>query len=348
MGVRALIDGTGAVGARAARQLLSSDDVEHLALFDPDRARSRAVSEAMAQADRVVVVDPGPAGDLPADAFAGIDVVVLAGPPGPAAHRHTAERALEQAVQVVSTSDDIADVRDLLRMDAEARERGLSVVVGAGFVPGLSCVLARHAASSFDQVDEIHVARLGTGGPACARQHHDALSADAIDWRDGAWAERPGGSGRELCWFPDPVGGRDCYRAGLPDALLLVPAFSHVQRVTARLAATRRDRMTSWLPMLRRPHPEGTLGALRVEVRGRRGQARDAAVFGAIDRPALAAGAVAANAAMWAVSRRFARAGAAGLAELVDDPVPFLRSLAERGVRAAVFEGAGVTDPAMP
>ncbi len=346
MGVRALVAGTGAVGARAARQLLSSDDLEHLTLFDPDRARSTAVSEAMAQPERVSVIEPDPDGTCPAGAFGDADVVVLAGPRGPAAHRRSAERALEHASHVVSTSDVIADVRDLLRMDVEARERGLSVVIGAGFAPGLSCILARHAAAAFDEVDEIHVARLGTGGPACARQHHDALSADAIDWRDGAWAERPGGSGRELCWFPDPVGGRDCYRAGQPDALLLVPAFSHVQRVTARLSATRRDRMTSWLPMLRRPHPEGTLGALRVEVRGRRGQARDAAVFGAIDRPALAAGAVAANAAMWAATRRFARAGAAGLAELVEDPVPFLRALADRGVRAAVFEGAGVADPA--
>jgi saccharopine dehydrogenase-like NADP-dependent oxidoreductase len=346
--IRALIAGTGAVGARAARQLLSTEDVDQLALFDPDPARAHAISEALAQADRVSVVDPEGDGTLPPEELADVDVLVLAGPPGQAAHRLLAERALEHGTHVVSASDAIADVRDLLRMDAEARERGLSAVVGAGFAPGLSCILARHAAASFDQVDEIHVARLGTAGPACARHHHDALSADAIDWRDGAWAERPGGSGRELCWFPDPVGGRDCYRAGLPDALLLVPAFSHVQRVTARLSATRRDRWTSWLPMLRPPHPEGTLGAIRVEVRGRRGPARDAAVLGAIDRPALAAGAVAATAAVWAVAGRFSRPGAAGLAELVDDPVPFLRSLADRGVRAAVFEGAAVAGSAGP
>jgi hypothetical protein len=34
------------------------------------------------------------------------------------------------------------------------------------------------------------------------------------------------------------------------------------------------------------------------------------------------------------------RAGAGGLAELLEEPVPFLRELARRGVRAAVFEGA--------
>jgi hypothetical protein len=58
-----------------------------------------------------------------------------------------------------------------------------------------------------------------------------------------------------------------------------------------------------------------------------------------IDRPAVAAGAVAAVAAVWAATGRFARPGAAGLAELVTDPVPFLAELSRRGIKAAVFEG---------
>jgi hypothetical protein len=134
--------------------------------------------------------------------------------------------------------------------------------------------------------------------------------------------------------------GIDCYRAGLPDALLLVPAFPDARRVTARLGANRRDRLTSWLPMLRPPHPEGGPGAVRVEVRGTQGAAREVRVLGAVDRPAVGAGAVAAVAAWWSVERRFVRPGAAGLAVLLADTVPFLAELARRGVRAAVFEGA--------
>jgi hypothetical protein len=214
-------------------------------------------------------------------------------------------------------------------------------VVGAAFAPGLTDLLAAHAAASFDAVDEVHVAKAGTGGPACARAHHRALRGREVrDWRDGAWMVRRAGSGRELCWFPDPVGAADCYRAAVPDALLLVPAFPGVQRVTGRVGANRRDRLTSWLPMLRRPHPEGATGAARVEVRGRRGTGRDTVVLGALDRPAVAAGAVAALAAVWTVEGRLRRHGAAGMAELVE-PLPFLLELARRGVRAAVFEGAG-------
>ena len=129
------------------------------------------------------------------------------------------------------------------------------------------------------------------------------------------------------------------YRGGFPEPLLLTTAFPSVQRVTARAGANRRDRLTARLPMLRRPHPEGGLGALRVEVRGRRGSARDEYVLGAIDRPGVAAGAVAAMAAAWVGEGRLIRPGAGGLAELVE-PTPFLASLAERGVKAAVFEGS--------
>lgn len=329
--MRVVLLGAGAVGARAARQLLSSPDagVEQLTVVDVNERHAAAVCASLGDTSRVGTWDP--------EALAPGDVVVLAGPTG---HRRRAEEALERNAHVVSAADDVEQVRALLGLDPEARERGVSVVVGAGFAPGMACVLARHAATSFDAVDEIHVAKSGTGGPACARAHHQALGSWAIDWRDGAWQRRPGGSGRELAWFPDPVGGQDCYRAALPDSLLLVPAFPGVRRVTARMSATRRDRLTTKLPMLRPPHPEGAIGAIRVEVRGRRGSGRDVRVLGAIDRPAIAAGAVLAVAAQWAVENSFRRTGAGGLGELLDDPVPFLSELARRGVRAAVFEGA--------
>jgi hypothetical protein len=233
----------------------------------------------------------------------------------------------------------MADVRALLDLDPEARERRRLVIAGAGFSPGLSCLLALHAASEFDTVEEVHVAKVGTGGPGCARVHHRSLGGDAVDWRDGAWVRRRGGSGRELLWFPDPVCAQDCYRAALPDALLLAPALPGTQRVTVRVGATRRDRLTGRLPMLRRPHPEGVIGAIRVEVRGTRGQVRDGRVLGVIDRPAIAAGTVAAVTAAWAAAGRLDGVGTTGLAGCVSDPLPFLRDLRDRGVRAAAFEG---------
>ena len=57
------------------------------------------------------------------------------------------------------------------------------------------------------------------------------------------WTRRPGFSGRELLWFPDPIGGRDCYRAALVDPLLLAPHFVDADRtvLNTRLSLARID-----------------------------------------------------------------------------------------------------------
>lgn len=327
--MRVAVLGAGAVGARTVRQLASSEAVSHIVVADLDDTRSEQTVRAIAEPRRVTARST----DSWAD---GADIGVLCMPAG--SHRSAAERLLEQGSHVVSVSDDVDEVAALLALDDEARVRDRSVVIGAGFAPGLTCLLAAHAATNFDLVDEVHVAKSGTAGPACARAHHRALTGEALDWRAGAWQRRRAGSGRELCWFPDPVGGQDCYRAALPDAQLLLGAFPGVERITARVAATRRDRLTAGLPMLRKPHPEGTIGAVRVELRGRRGTAHDVSVLGAMDRPGVAAGCVAAVAAVWAGEGRLRRPGAAGLAELAE-PVPFLSELSRRGVRAAAFDG---------
>jgi len=314
--------GVGATGARAGRQLASAPEVTQLVLGGPG-GRPDLLRRSLGTAART------------GDALKGTDLVVLAGPAG--THVEAARQALDHGAHVVSTSDAIAEVEALLALGDRATAAGRSVVVGAAFSPGLSCVLARHVAGWVDEVDELHLARFGTGGPACARQHHRALAQKAVDRRDGRWVRRRGGSGRELAAFPDPVCSLDCYRAALPDAVLLHRAFPDAQRITARQAANRRQRLTALLPMLIRPHPEGRIGAVRVEVRGRRDGAVVAEVVGAIDRPAVAAGAVAGLAARWCLQGRIPP-GAAGLAEVVD-PVPFLHQLGELGVRAAVFEG---------
>ncbi|MEJ7721753.1 MAG: hypothetical protein WKF58_15605 [Ilumatobacteraceae bacterium] len=156
-------------------------------------------------------------------------------------------------------------------------------------------MLARWLASELATCDEIHVATHGTAGPSCAREHHRALGSSATGWHDGTWIERRGGSGRELCWFPEPVGAYDCYRADLAEPTTLHRALPNVTRISARASATRRDRFTSWLPMLTPPHREGRVGALRAEARGARADGgRATLIAGIAERVGTASGATAA------------------------------------------------------
>lgn len=265
----------------------------------------------------------------------GAGVVVLAAP-GPGLSLAT--DSIAAGAPVVSVSDAPSEVRSLMGLGARARERGVPLVLGAGMAPGLSCLLAAWAARRLDEVMEVHVASLGTAGPACATRRHAALREPAEEWHEG-WERKMASSGRELVWFPGQSGA-DCYRVNRADPLLLVQALPGLRVVTTRAAASRRDRFTSRLPMLRPPHPEGTVGAVRVEVRGRKAGAAETIVVGASGRPALLAGAVVAGAAVRAAQGAL-RPGAGGLASQVPAPAEFLAELAERGVQVMTFEGSG-------
>ena len=323
-----LIVGAGATGTRAARQIVRTSPDCTVSLIDD--AEGVAVKAAR---------ELGPNVSATPDSRRDFDAVVIATRAG--SHAEIAQQFISHAQVIVSVADSIADVRDLLDLDDLARVHGCRVAVGAGMMPGLTDVLAAHGRRWFDEVREIHVSKFGTGGPDCARQHHRALKGLCFDWRGDQWQRRPGGSGRELAWFPSPVEAADCYRAALGDPLLLIRSHPTVERITSRMAATRRDRLTMQLPMLRSPHPEGLLGAVRVELRGIKDGAQIELVLGSSERPAVAAGAVAASAVEELLNRND-QFGSRGLAEWVD-PTPFLHGLRSRGIRCEIFVGADET-----
>ena len=269
--------------------------------------------------------------DLPAE----IVVLAMGG-----AHASRAAELVRSGVHVVSTSGALDDVRAMLDLDDEARAAGSTLVVGAAVSPGLSGLLARYLVAEMTGCDELHIALHGTAGPACAREHHDALAGWSVGWHDDDWIERsPAGSGRELCWFPEPVGARDCYRAGIPDPVLLHRGFPTVRRISARVSATRRDRLTARFPMLSPPHREGGVGALRVEARGHDAEgARVTSIVGIAELIGTAASAVAAAFVDHVATGR----APAGVVTSADRDVPageLLRAVGRGGVRVQSFTG---------
>lgn len=325
--------GLGATGTHVVRSLLTST-TGAVHVYD---VRDDAVDQACALHAGGRVVGHQTAEGLLDEASA----LVLATPTG--GHGVVAAEAVRRRVSVVSLSDDLGDVRDLFDLDDAAKAADVSIVVGAGMAPGLTCVLARHAADGLDEVAEIAVAKAGTGGPACARQHHRAMKQTAWDWCDEKWLERRGGSGRDLVWFPPPIGARDSYKAALPSPLLLQRTFPEASRLVSRVTATRRDRMTSRLPMLRPPHADGGPGAVRVEVRGRLDGRFETVVYAVATSPSHGAGVMGAVAASALQSNALmqdgeVRRGSFGLSEL-DEPARLLHACRAFGVRVMTFDG---------
>lgn len=310
--------GYGVTGRRVAFHLLR--DRTRVAVFDPQ----------VVGAPRGAIV-VGHASDL-----AVTDVVVLC---HPSPHAQLAAEYVNAGVSVVSMSADLTDVRVLVDLDDVARRSGAALIVGAAMSPGLSALLADHLVRQLHVAEEIHVATHGTAGPACAAQHHEVLGETAIGWHDGAWIERPGGSGRELDWFPEPIGARDCYRAALPDPFLLHRSFPGASRISARVSGTRRDRLTARLPMLTPPHAAGDFGAVRVEVRGAEASGARSTVIAGASGPTGDLAAAVATASVEACLRGSLEPGVHVVGQHDLDPVGMLRRVVDLGVALQEFTG---------
>ena len=328
-----LLAGAGAVGARAARQLTDTPGIDRVLIVE--RRASQAELVVAAMGPRAEVLEWDADSPLPA----AVNAVASTLPAG--CEQPVASRALEAGVPFASAGDDEHDLVGLRSLTETARRSGVAIIAGCGLAPGLADVLARHAADAFDEVDEIGVARAGMSGDACIATASRALRTSAAELRDGVYEESRWRGGHELVWFPEPIGPRECERVAT-GVHLLSAAVPDASRITVRLA---RDDTGARQRFMRKRDPEGSWGAIRVEVWGRRGTAREPIVYGAIERTAIATGTVlgVTTAALAGVLPGVLApsAGVFGLGA-VAQPRAFLAELSRRGVKAAIFEGVPV------
>jgi hypothetical protein len=328
-----LLVGAGAVGGRAARQLVETSGIDRLLVADARSTRAAQVVEIMGARAETIEWHAGTG--LPE----GVDAVATAVPAGDDVT--VVRDAIDAGVPCVTATDDTATIQLLLELDAAAREHGVPVVIGAGLAPGLGDLLLRHACDAFDVVDDVNIARWGVAGEASASTVRVALAERGAELRDGRVEPLAKRGGEELVWFPDPVDARACEPVsnGLE---LLLQAAPDLDRATVRFAPPEKAART-WP---RRSDPVNEWGAVRVEAWGRRGAARDAVVYGAIERTEVAAGTVlaltTASLARALPGLVVPTAGVHGLGA-VAHPRAFLAELSRRGVKVAVFEGVAVT-----
>jgi siroheme synthase (precorrin-2 oxidase/ferrochelatase) len=323
-----VVGGTGEVAGRAIRQLLDSEGVDDVVVLSNDESRAERVAGVFGER---VEGRGWSRGALPDCA-----VVVSARP----SDEDLASAALDAGVPFVSVDDDQRMIFHLLGMNAAVADAGLTFAIGAGLVPGLGDLLARHALAEFDHVDEIRVARAGAAGPMSVATLKRELREAGVDRHAGEYRTRTGPTD-ELVWFPEPIESVECQLVVL-GLRLLVDAFPDVDRISVLAGGVNgsdRLRFTR-----RRGGEEAEWGAARVEVWGSTGGTHRPVVYGLVDRTSVAAGTVLALTALRIAGigyRRVDERGVHGLASLFE-PVPFLADLAVRGVRGARFEGAPV------
>ncbi len=224
-----LTGGGGEMGAAAARVLAGSDAIEGLVLADLDESRAQAVADGCGPKTSTLALDISDAAAL-SGALEGIDIVLNTAGPFYRLGRPVLEAALAAGCHYLDICDDWEPTLKMLELDEEARDCGLTAVVGMGASPGTSNLLAVKAMNECDTVERVLTGwRAGAGVPrptpkdpepetTAAVQHwvHNC-SAPIKVWRRGelvdAWGleqlELPyPGRGAEpvwLCGHPEPL-----------------------------------------------------------------------------------------------------------------------------------------------
>lgn len=326
--------GLGVVGRRVAERLLRRHDLGALLLVDDDprrraeagkRLRQRA--ELLGRECRIVEATPGSGGegDRASRSLGRLDAVALCVPGGVG---RWSRPALEAGAALVVASPLWTSLLELEELDAEARERGVAVVAGAGPIGGLDLLVARACAARLDVVEDVRLAAAGWAGPGCRAEQEEALRRGGVDRIAGGRQALPPRGGAGIWWFPAPLGPLEASAADLLTSEVggrLFPTGDVRARLAPRVGRGRR------------------LGGLLIEVRGRRAGVLEVRSVGVVDDMAALSAVVVCGAIGEIFAGRLGGPGTVAFAERVVDPGATLGRLVDEGVRLAEFDG--LSDP---
>ncbi len=215
------------MGSVTIRDLIEVDDIEEVICGDIAIERARKLATRLGS-DKLTVqkVDVRDKDEL-RRVMRNVDVV---------ANATYYELNLHVMTAAIEVGIDYADLGGLyymtlkqLEYDEEAREVGITAILGIGEDPGISNIMARHSANTLDRVDEIHI-RDGelTLAPIMFKYSVptilDEYTLEPVVFRHGRYEKVPPLSGEEVFNFPEPVGKRKCYYA-LHSEIATLPKF---------------------------------------------------------------------------------------------------------------------------
>ncbi|KAA1427800.1 saccharopine dehydrogenase family protein [Nocardioides antri] len=265
------VGGAGSMGRWAVRTIARLGTASVLTVADIDLDRAERVVASVGGPTRALRLDATDPEQLRA-AFAEHDVVVNTMGPFATFVRPVLQAALDSDCHYLDINDDWQPTIEAFDFDADARRRGLHVVVGLGGSPGVTNLCAAHAADRLDVVHELHtgwklsgatiVDEPGFPAPAAsaAVEHWLHQCAQPIRaWVDGAPGSVEPVEQVDLC-FPG-LGVVTAYTMGHPEPITLPKAypglrsslnlqsgpawlFDYLREVSARFAAGEIDLRT--------------------------------------------------------------------------------------------------------
>jgi saccharopine dehydrogenase-like NADP-dependent oxidoreductase len=158
------LGGSGNMGRTAVKTILEMGNVDELIVADSDAVRTNSfVGETKDRRVRARVIDVTDTEAL--EALMGeADVVMNTIGPYYRFGVPIVQAAIKTGRHYTDINDDYRPTEEVLKMDDQARTADITALIGIGASPGLTNILARHAANQLDTVDYIQTAWGSTGG----------------------------------------------------------------------------------------------------------------------------------------------------------------------------------------
>ncbi len=149
-----ILGGAGGVGLPAARRLASSDLVSEMVLAGRSADAAGAAAAEVGDKAMGVRVDLHD-GERLSEVASGCDLVVNASGPDFETPLPALRAAIGAGAHYCDAAADGHTTERALELDADAARAGVAALVGIGWAPGATNLLAKHAASRLGEVDEV-------------------------------------------------------------------------------------------------------------------------------------------------------------------------------------------------
>jgi len=215
--MRALVFGSGLMGATIARDLVDSKQVEHVTVCDVDHRRLQALARKEHSTKLTVKVHDVRRRLQTAKLLKEFDVGIGALPHG------LSDYAINSAIKArVNFVDLIFGWRfGQAEINSACRKRGITIIPACGLAPGLTNILAMAAAERMERVKEVHIK---VGGipekPKPPLNYRIVFSFQAVleeytrkarIVKAGRITDVPALSGLETITFRPPIGKCECF-----------------------------------------------------------------------------------------------------------------------------------------
>ena len=150
-----LLGGAGMVGQATASRLAANPAVSEISIAGRDLAKANRVASAIGEKANGVQAEATDEKQV-ARLVAGYDLFINTSGPDYKVQIPVVKAAIRAGINYCDVSCDGPAAEKVLKLNAKAREAGMTAVIGIGWAPGIDNLMMTHAVSQLDKAESVH------------------------------------------------------------------------------------------------------------------------------------------------------------------------------------------------